>query len=363
MSDQPRSPEDSDEIDSLGAAPTRPVGGSERTGSRRRPRLPRSGGGRRPLVRVMVVIGLVISLALMPAVFSSMKKTPRNRVGISYGGGPLEAAHFQKVVQPGSGLFFNGIGDPLYLYPADTQSYIVSKAKNEGDVQGVDSIVSPSHDRVQIEYQVAVYFKLNVDLLKDFHDQLGLQYAAYQNAGWNKLIQNTFRQQIENALQENTRQYDVKDIYGNADDLIAIQQDVEQKLSQRLTGALGQPFFCGPSYQPGKECAPPIFIIKKIEIPGDVVKAFEDNQTSLIKVATSQNQIAQREAEARSIEALNVGLSQAGMNYVLLRAIESGQINFWVLPSDSGLTLAPGATGEVPPATPDSTTTTTPGGG
>ena len=38
---------------------------------------------------------------------------------------------------------------------------------------------APSKDRVQIEFQVAVYFKLNTDQLQPFHEQLGLQYKAY----------------------------------------------------------------------------------------------------------------------------------------------------------------------------------------
>ena len=41
----------------------------------------------------------------------------------------------------------------------------------------------------------------------------------------------------------------------------------------------------------------------------------------------------------QAINALNGALSQAGMNYVLLRAIESGKINFWVIPQGSGVTL------------------------
>jgi hypothetical protein len=286
----------------------------------------------------------------------------RGLAGISYGGGPLESAHFQRVVMPGSNLFFNGLLDPLYLYPADTQSYIVSKVPNEGAVKTADSIVSPSRDRVQIEYQIAVYFKLNIDRLQAFHDQLGLQYTAYRSAGWKRLIQDTFRQQIENALQEDTRQYDVADIYGNADDLIAIQQDVEKKVSDRLVAALGQPFFCGPTYQRGEDCTSPTFIIKKIDIPSDVAKAFQDNRTSQIQVLTSQNQIAQRAAEAKAIQALNEGLAQAGMPYVLLRAIESGKINFWVLPSDSGVTLqAPNTADGTSSGTSESSTTTTSG--
>ena len=145
---------------------------------------------------------------------------------------------------------------------------------------------------------------------------------------------------------------------------IAIQDDVEQKLSERLVEAVGASFFCGPDYQPGGECTSPSFIIKKIDIPDDVVQAFKDNQTSLIQVQTSQNEIAQREAEASAIEALNRGLAKGGMNYVMLKAIESGKISFWVLPSDSGVTLnTSGATGAPTPDGSDSTTPPTTGGG
>ena len=68
-------------------------------------------------------------LAFTPAFIGGLKKTPRNMIGISYGGGPFEAAHYQRIVQPGSGLFFNGFYDPLYLYPSDQVNYIISLSR------------------------------------------------------------------------------------------------------------------------------------------------------------------------------------------------------------------------------------------
>lgn len=371
MTDGPRSPGDPGEIDPLGAAPTRPAGrtagraersGSGPGGGNRRPRRLARVLRSRPLAKIGLVVLLVVALALVPSVISSLQKTPRNMVGISYGGGPVEAAHFQRVVQPGSGLFFNGLFDPLYLYPSDTQTYIVSKVKGQGTVADPDSIVAPTKDRVQVEYQVAIYFKLNSDRLRDFHEQLGLRYSGYTASGWNKLIQDTFRQQVENALQEETRKYDVADLYGNAEDLAALQDSVEEKLSKGLVGALGAPLFCGPTFTAGGECGSPTFIIKKLDIPDSVVTAFEGNRTSAIEVLTSQNEIAQRAAEAQAIEALNQGLAEAGMPYVLLRAIESGKISFWVLPSDSGVTLQAPATPGTAGSDGATTTTTTSGG-
>jgi hypothetical protein len=167
------------------------------------------------------------------------------------------------------------------------------------------------------------------------------------------MIRATFRPQLENALQQETRRYDVADIFSNEEVLTNLQTDVQRALTERLEAALGNQYFCGPTFEPGGECAEVTFVIRKIEIPKSVVTAFENNRTSQIEVLTKQNEIQQRAAEAQSIEELaRVGID--GEDYVLLKAIESGQIKFWVVPSDSGLALnTDTATGDAPaPAAP-----------
>ena len=219
-------------------------------------------------------------------------------------------------------------------------------------------MVAPTRDRVQVSYQVAVYFKLNTDELREFHEQLGLRYQAYTTAGWNSLIQDTFRQQIENALQEETRRVDVADLVGNADLLVELQDSVQTKLTQRLEDALGQQFFCAPTFRPGQDCGDPRFVIKRVDVPTSVSKAFEDVRTSEIQIQTKENEVRQREAEARAIAAL--GLS--GQEYDILKAIESGKITFWVLDGQGGITITgpDTSTGSSrAPSTPTPTTTTT----
>lgn len=295
--------------------------------------------GNSPWKAVLVAVLVILGLAMIPLVGGSLKKTPKDRVGISYGGGPIEGNHFQRIVQPGHPLFFNGFFDPLYLYPADQQNYIVSKGGGGARPTTKDSVVAPSKDRVQVAYQVAVYYKLNTDKLQKFHEQFGLKYWAFTSDGWKRLIEDTFRQQIENSLQEQTRRNDVADIYGNADKLLSIQNSVQTTLSERLRLAMGDQYFCAPTWEPGKPCGDPTFVIKKVDIPQSVATAFENNRTSAIQIKTKQNEVEQRQQEAKAIEALNQALSQNGPTYALLKAIESGNIKFWVLPQDGNLTL------------------------
>jgi hypothetical protein len=329
--------DDRDEPAPLGAAEPLVVGTEARARGRgRQLRVPRPGWW------LLLVPLLLVALAVTPVFMSGLKKTPRDRVGISYGGGPVEGVHYQRIVQPGSGLFFNGFFDSLYLYPSDQVNYIIPQSQSDGGQQGSDSVTAPTRDRVQASYQVAVYFKLNTDLLRDFHEQLGLRYSAYTTNGWNALIRDTFRQQIENALQEETRNVEVADLVGNADVLVELQDNVQTKLSQRLEHALGKQYFCAPTFVPGGECGDPAFVIKRVDIPSNVAKAFAE--------------IRQRESEARARESL--GLS--GEEYNLLRAIESGTITFWVLPDDSGVTITgPGAGGGSGDQSAPTTTTTT----
>lgn len=346
----------------------------------------------KPGVAFIVGFALIVALAFVPMVGSSLKKTPRDRVGISYGGGPFEGANFQKIVMPGSGLFFNGWFDPLYLYPADQQNYIVSTGDNGsggsgggggGAKQGTGGtggaggstdtaaapanetaaagskstvsgrpIIAPSKDRVQVTYQAAVYYKLNIDELRAFHEEFGLKYRAFEDAGWKDLISDTLRQQIENALLEETRRYDIGEIYGDVDVLLNIQNAVQSTLSERLGLAMGGSYFCAPTYEKGGECGNPTFVVKSIDVPSSIVSAYESNRSSAINIETRENELEQRRIEAQGIDALNQAFGQNGDVYAMLRAIESGKINFWVVPGQSGLTLDTGGDGSDPPTTP-----------
>lgn len=295
-------------------------------------------------IRIWRVVGalvVVIVLIAFVSLFVAWKKTPQSHVGLSYGGGPFEGEQFQSIVNPGHGLYFNGWFDKLYLYPVTQRNYIISKSGIEGDRGAPDFIPAPSADRIEVDFEVAVYFKLNLDKLQEFHEQIGLKYHAWTDDGWDQMLNDSFRQQIENIIQEEARSYSVAAIYADPGILIQIQNEVERQLQSRVAEVLGDSYFCGPAFNEGEPCSPISFVIKRVTLPENVVASYQQIKVSENTIQVRQNEVLQAELQADAVRVLNEALEQAGNSesYVLLKAIESGSINFWVIPSNADLAL------------------------
>jgi regulator of protease activity HflC (stomatin/prohibitin superfamily) len=290
-----------------------------------------------------------VGLLLLGLLFAwPFKKVQQSYVGLSYGGGIVEGQHFQGERVGPTSLFFNGWGDHLFLYPATQRNYIISKNTFEGDRGVADSITALNADGVPVDYQVAVYFKLNLDKLRQFHENIGIKYHAWCDGsavncsdGWENMLNDSFRQQLENALQIVTRQYHTDDFL-LPDTVRTIQNSVAQDLKDNVNGVLGDDYFCGPAYVQGTGNCPDFkLVLKKPELPSAVVQRYSEVQESRIEIQTRQNEVKQADLQARAIDKLNKALSsaQSADAYVLLKAIESGNIDFWVIPENGNLTL------------------------
>lgn len=287
-----------------------------------------------------VIAGVFVLFSILTApIYTDF--TPTDRIGLSYGGGPLEARRFQRIVQPASGRFVNGWGDRLFLYPTTQRNYIVSKSEGEGDRAGVDFIQATSRDSIPIDFEIAVYFKLNTDEIQQFHEQLGLKYGAWEEDGWSKLLNDYIRQQAEESLQSEARRYTAEALYADQKTLETLSKELGPVINRRIISKAGGNYFCNPDWTSGTECGDFTFTVKKADIANDAVKAaFAARRESEIAIQTEQNKVRQAQQQARAIRTLQAALKDQGYLYVLLEAIKKGVIDFWVLPDDAkGLTL------------------------
>lgn len=302
---------------------------------------------------VATLIGVVLAIFVI-AGLASIRKCDAQSVCLSYGGGPIESHHFQGTSGPSSGTRLNGAFDQWFAYPRSVRAYSVSSAPGEQGESGVaaggsaqrdaiTSIPATTKDRINVDWQVTVYFKLNTNLLRRFHEDLGLRYRAYEDRGWDLMLRQTFRKQLETSLARVTRRYRVADVWADEGTLRSIESGVGSTLKDQINTALGAPYFCGPRLRLNRPGCPNFELkIKRPGIPKQVQTAFEQNSTSRILIDTRRNEVTQRANEARAIRRLRGVLSP---QYVLLRAIERGDIDFWVLPQEGSLTLPAPATG------------------
>lgn len=288
-----------------------------------------------PAKGAALIVVLVVLLALIPALSTIFVKTPRDKVGITYGGGPIESVSFKEVIPPGSGLTLNGMFNSFYLYPADQLVYALPTGQPD-DAGSRPAVSAPSNDDVEVRYEVSVHFKLNIDELQDFHEEVGLRYEASTDEGWNEMLHAVMLPQLRNALQEQTRRHLVADLYTDPDLLVQLQRDAQAALSAQLELTTGGNYFCSPAYRTGGECGQPTVVIKGIQVPAAVQAAFERNRVAELDIAA-------RESEAEAIAVLMDALGNSGDTYALLKAIEAGQVEFWVLP-DGGVSIT-GPTG------------------
>lgn len=303
-------------------------------------------------VRALTGGGIALVVFLVVWLFASpFAKVPNGYIGLSYGGGIFEGQHFQGEHSGPTSLFFNGPGDHLYLYPTTLRNYIISSVASEGDREGSDSIVALDSEGVPVTYEVAVYFKLNVDLAAQFHTSIGLKYHAWCDSGatncsdgWEEMLNATMRQQLENALQAASRTHTTSEFL-QTETIRLIQGQIEANLKDNVNKVLGDgddaEYFCGPDYVAGSdECPDFSLVIKTATLPQDVVTEYQNVQESKIAIETKRNEVVQAELEAEAIEKRQKALESCGETCVLYEAIKAGSIDFWVIPSgQEGLNL------------------------
>jgi hypothetical protein len=291
-------------------------------------------------VKMKVIGGLilaVIALIILLNIFN-FASTDANRIGLHYGGGVIEDKKFKSIIPPGSTNKLIGPGDKLYTYPIDQRSYIIGGAG--ADTDNADEVTVVSKDNVRLGIRVQVYFTLNRDpkVIQQFHERIGLKTDAYTQEGWDAMLQSYFRPQIDRALAAVGTDYLWNELYNNEARKTKFQTAAATKFTELLPAAVGGDYFCGPSYNGTNACGELSFTIQKpTPLDKGIIDGLEAKQRAELAKQAQEQKNQQINVELQSVKQQVALLGAQG--YLLKSAIESGKIQFMVIPQNGNVSI------------------------
>ena len=226
----------------------------------------------------------------------------------------VEDKKFKSIVPPGSTNKLIGPGDTLYTYPIDQRSYIIGG--DGADTDAADEVTVVSKDNVRLGVRVQVYFTLNrdKDVIKSFHERIGLKTEAYEESGWNDMLQTYFRPQIDRALAAVATNYDWAELYNNEAKKSAFQTAAAKEFTRLLPAAVGGDYFCGPSYNGNNDCGELSFTIQKpTPLDKGIIDGLEAKQRAELAKATQEQKNQQVNVELQSVKQQVAMLGRAGL--------------------------------------------------
>jgi hypothetical protein len=291
-------------------------------------------------VKAKVIGGLVLAVIALIILFNlfNFASTDANRIGLHYGGGVIEDKKFKSIIPPGSTNKLIGPGDKLYTYPIDQRSYIIGGAG--ADTDDADEVTVVSKDNVRLGVRVQVYFTLNrkPEVIQQFHERIGLKTDAYTQEGWDTMLQSYFRPQIDRALAAVATDYLWNELYNNEARKTKFQTEAAAKFTEILPAAVGGDYFCGPSYTGSNACGELSFTIQKpTPLDKGIIDGLEAKQRAELAKQAQEQKNQQVNVELQSVKQQVALLGSQG--YLLKSAIESGKIQFMVIPQNGNVSI------------------------
>jgi hypothetical protein len=280
-------------------------------------------------------VGLLVAIVVTSC---GMADSAINELCLIYSGGTFEEKNYKGLLEPGSTAKSVGVGSSTYCYKTDQRSYIANNNKGARDVAQPE-VVSKDDVRLTVPYQL--YFTINQDedILREFHENLGVKTDAWKEDGWKQLLREYFEPQIERALEAAALQSNWRDLYASEEARISFNAATISSLKKNIKEVIGNDYFCGPKYTgEGSECGDFTFTVgKPTPVNGDIVAAIESEQTAAANVIAQEqkNEQIRKELEAKR-ELVELYGPQGALLY---EAIKSGKITFMVIDGEGNVSV------------------------
>lgn len=250
----------------------------------------------------------------------------------------------------------DGWSDDYFAYPV-SQSYWKFADPNADKDADVPPYTVVTKDNIDMTVSGVAIFKLNWDCeaLKEFHQQIGNRYMPLMESdrrtdNWSRMLSTFLGQPLQQALNNASSQFDMIDLYSNAEAKVEWQSKVEQSFVttlQQLTG--GKDYFCSPNFEPGQDCGSPTITLQKPVPPSNIVDALtakvaaqQENQAQKLK---NETQLTQSQGLQNALRELGLEGAAGLQAYTFYLAVTGGEVTVIPLPQGGGVNLnVPGGT-------------------
>lgn len=243
----------------------------------------------------------------------TVASTQPDQATLHYDAGPLSATKFSDCI-PASTRDVNGPGDKYFYYPAGQRTFDFTG----GDGSESKPLAVTSKDNVQLTVSGSVTFNLNstCEVLRKFHEQIGLKYEAYEadgtdreSEGWRQMLTIYVGQQVQRALNQTAQQFGWIQLYNDPATRTRVQQQVGAAVPGLIKQQAGDDYFENFQLTFGKPTP-----------PDGLVQSLAAAQQALTDLQAVRNRNQTVAAQGSQIEQLVKQLGPYG--YVLYRSLD-----------------------------------------
>ncbi|MEV5409512.1 SPFH domain-containing protein [Thermopolyspora sp. NPDC052614] len=301
-----------------------------------------SGGAGKWVRRGLLLAVVAVVLLIFGASGCSRVSTAPDEIMLHYAGGVFEANKFERCINPSSGATLLGPGDTYFSYPFGQRTFDFTGSE-DAESKPISVV---SKDNVQMTVAGSATLTLNTDckVLRQFHERIGLKYAAYQDegatsSGWRRMLNFYLKQPLDRALDAASQEFEWRQLFNDPDIKQQWEARVGQLARQFIKETAGAEYFCQPNYAGTGDCGDIVLTIQKPEPPESLVEALAAEQAAKQQNLAQQQINTKVKTELESIRDLVKVLGPQGA--VLWKAIQDGKVQVVPVPQGSNINITP----------------------
>lgn len=253
------------------------------------------------------VVGFIVLVGVIVLAGSSFVIIEAGEVGVVSTFGKVRTSSLA------SGFHIKNPFSKIIRLSARTNSYTMSAAYAEGEIQGDDSIQALAKDGGTVSFDVTVLYRLLPEAAPEVYRTLGIEYS-----------QNIIRPEIRSVIREVAARYPVNELYSTKRD--EVQSSILSELKTNL--------------EPRKIVIEDV-LLRNVSVSESLLKSIGEKLTAEQEVQRQQFEIekAKKEAERKVIEAqgqrdaqkiIDQGLSQNYLYYLYIQNLKDRQGTIYV---------------------------------